>query len=97
MDIQEAIHYTTTYLSRAYPLVDPEDIEQELWVWAFAHSAKLNEWRDDELGEAKLKKSLRNAGIDYAKPEQEARSTVTGTAGDGNGVPLWVEIPEDLD
>ena len=98
MDTAQAIHYTATYLARSYPLVDPDDIEQELWVWAFAHVEKVKQWAlDDELGLAKLKKSLRNAGVEFAKPEQEARSHVTGTDGDGAGVPMWVEILDDVE
>lgn len=96
-EIQKWVNYTTTYLSRSYPLVDPDDLSQELWVWVARHVHTLKEWQEDELGKEKLKKSLRNAGIDFAKKEQEARSHVTGTDGEGYGIPLWVEILDGVE
>jgi len=59
--------------ARKYPLADPADIAQELWVWISSHPRKMVDWEAYEHGELMLRKTLQRVGSRYAQSEQEAR------------------------
>jgi hypothetical protein len=52
---------------KKYPMVERDDIIQELWIWFSTHIRKMTEWMDlDQKDRDKLvAKSLRNAAYDY--------------------------------
>lgn len=47
--------------SRRWKGSDPQDLEQELWVWALSNLRHLARWRDEENGKGKLGLALRRA------------------------------------
>lgn len=72
-DLTQRISFTARFVSNSYPLVDQEDIVQELWLWATLHADKIDKWGTDEHGSAKLNKALRNAATRFSRREQSAR------------------------
>lgn len=54
---------------RKYPMVEFDDISQELWVWFAGHNRKLSEWYSEDYSDKDrtklVAKSLRNAAYDF--------------------------------
>lgn len=59
---------------RKYPMVEKEDIQQELWVWFAEHPVKLETWNNEHEEQKDVDKlvarSLRNAALDYCLKEK---------------------------
>lgn len=56
-----------------YPMVERDDIEQELWVWFAEHPRKLAAWsaeHNQKSLDKLIAKSLRNAAYDYCLKEK---------------------------
>lgn len=64
-----------TETRRQFPMVEREDIVQELYLWALSHEEKVNSWLDDgKRGERLLGKSLRRRARAYALNEKAAKT-----------------------
>jgi len=63
--------------NRKYPVTEPQDIRQVLWLWFVTHPVKYKEWSKLELKDKEklIAKSLRNAAIKYCEKE---KSRVSG-------------------
>ena len=62
---------------KRYPMVERDDIEQELWLWFAEHPNKLDEWSqlEEQRDYDKLvARSLRNAALDYCIKEKAYKS-----------------------
>lgn len=62
-------HTIARSVSRSYPMVDAEDLQQEALLWAVSHPAKLQEYLDDadeRRCTKMLAESMKNACRDYA-------------------------------
>ena len=63
---------------RKYPMVDREDIQQELWLWFVEHPVKLESWTNEQPEQKDIDKlvarSLRNAALDYCLKEKAIKS-----------------------
>ena len=57
---------------RKYPMVEPLDIQQILWLWFVTHPTKLSEWSQLEQKDKEklIAKSLRNAAIKFCEREK---------------------------
>lgn len=64
-------------VGRAYPLVDWEDIHQELCVWVMDHPAVALDAQDSELGYAVLQCALTREAYKYARSESKRRAELT--------------------
>lgn len=72
-DVQATAAYVANYLKRSFPMVERDDIYQELQVWIASHREKLVEWEEQgKLGGNKASKSMRNAGLRYCQREKAA-------------------------
>lgn len=60
---------------RKYPMVEPEDIRQVLWVWFVTHPNKYTEWSKlpAKDKEKLIAKSLRNAAIKHCEKEKSSK------------------------
>jgi DNA-directed RNA polymerase specialized sigma subunit len=58
--------------SRRYPVVERDDVAQEMWVWFVAHPNKYNEWSalDQKDCDKLIAKSLRNASLKFCEREK---------------------------
>ena len=63
--------------NRKYPVTEPQDIRQVLWLWFVTHPVKYKEWSklESKDKEKLIAKSLRNAAIKYCEKE---KSRVSG-------------------
>lgn len=63
--------------NRKYPITEPQDIRQVLWLWFVTHPVKYKEWSklEPKDKEKLIAKSLRNAAIKYCEKE---KSRVSG-------------------
>jgi RNA polymerase sigma factor (sigma-70 family) len=63
---------------RKYPMVERDDIVQELWVWFVEHPVKLEVWNKEHEEQKDVDKlvarSLRNAALDYCLKEKAVKS-----------------------
>lgn len=62
---------------KRYPMVERDDIEQELWLWFAEHPNKMEEWSsyEEQRDTDKLvARSLRNAALDYCTKEKAYKS-----------------------
>lgn len=63
---------------RKYPMVERDDIVQELWVWFVEHPVKLDVWNKEHEEQKDVDKlvarSLRNAALDYCLKEKAVKS-----------------------
>ncbi len=61
-----------TEYHRKYPMVEPQDIQQILWVWFVTHPAKYSEWSalDSKDRDKLIAKSLRNAAVKFCEKEK---------------------------
>jgi hypothetical protein len=66
------VHQISSEYRKKYPMVDKEDIAQELWVWFATHNKKMVEWgtEDTRSIERLVAKSLRNAAYDFCLKEK---------------------------
>ncbi len=66
------VNYTAWNLSKRYPMVDREDIVQEIWMWFLTHESKCAEWAElkpkDEA--ALIGKSINRAALKYCEKEK---------------------------
>ncbi len=60
---------------KRYPMVEPQDIKQILWLWFVTHPVKYKEWSKlpAKDKEKLIAKSLRNAAITYCEKEKSAK------------------------
>lgn len=58
--------------NRKYPITEPQDIRQVLWLWFVTHPVKYKEWSklEPKDKEKLIAKSLRNAAITYCEKEK---------------------------
>jgi len=71
VDIDANAAHIANYLHRSYSMVARDDILQEIYVWVYSHSIKIEEYQDGtEHGRNKLLKAMRNAGIRFAQAEK---------------------------
>lgn len=72
-DLGATAAYIASYLKRSFPMVDREDILQEIHMWIASHEDKIEEYLDQgKLGQNKLSKSMRHAGIRFCQKEKAA-------------------------
>lgn len=72
-DIGATAAYIANYLRRSFPMVDRDDILQEIHMWIASHGDKVEEFLDQgKLGENKLSKSMRHAALRYCQKEKAA-------------------------
>ena len=57
---------------RKYPMVDLDDLQQEMFLWFVSHPRKFKEWRalPDKESTKLIAKSLRNASLKYCEKEK---------------------------
>jgi RNA polymerase sigma factor (sigma-70 family) len=71
VDITATIAYVANYLRRSFPMVEREDIAQEVWVWVTSHQEKIDEWLEDgDHGKNKIHRSMRHAGLKFCQEEK---------------------------
>ncbi len=71
IDIGVNAAYIANYIRKSYPMVERDDIEQEIWVWVYSKPEKVDEYQDGtEHGRNKLLKAMRNAAIRYCQEEK---------------------------
>jgi RNA polymerase sigma factor (sigma-70 family) len=71
IDIAANAAHIANYLRRSYPMVEREDILQEIYLWVYSKPQKVEEYQDGtEHGRNKLLKSMRNAGIRFCQAEK---------------------------
>jgi RNA polymerase sigma factor (sigma-70 family) len=71
IDIAANAAHIANYLRRSYPMVEREDILQEIWLWVYSKPEKVEEYQDGtEHGRNKLLKAMRNAGIRFCQVEK---------------------------
>lgn len=59
------------YFRRRFPMVDAQDVSQEIMIWVFTHEEKVGEYQDGtERGKGKLLKSMYHAGLKYCQEEK---------------------------
>lgn len=60
-----------TEMKRQFPVVDRDDVAQELWLWMYAHPDKVEEWAENgKRGERSLATALRRFGRAWAIAER---------------------------
>jgi DNA-directed RNA polymerase specialized sigma24 family protein len=80
--VDGAVAYTANYLGKSYPMVEHEDLRQEIWLWVFDNPQKVAEYLESgEHGRNKLTKAMRNAGAKYA---QEEKARILGYRAEDN-------------
>lgn len=66
------VNYTAWILAKRYPMVDREDIVQEIWMWFLTHPNKCAEWATlkpkDES--ALIGTSIKRAALKYCEKEK---------------------------
>lgn len=72
IEYQNMVAQVATELKRQYPMVDRDDISQELWVWLASNPEKIEEWGEGKQAERKVATSLRRAGRGYCIREKSA-------------------------
>jgi len=73
MSYDNMIAQIATETKRRFPMLEREDIAQELWLWALEHDEKVQEWLGEgKRGEGRLAKSLRRRARAYAIREKAA-------------------------
>jgi DNA-directed RNA polymerase specialized sigma24 family protein len=71
VDINATAIYIANYLRRSFPMVERDDIYQEIQVWIASHEEKIEEWLEDgDHGKNKLHRAMRNAGLKYCQEEK---------------------------
>jgi len=72
-DIAATAVYIANYLRRSFPMVERDDILQEIFAWVASHGEKLEQWgQEGAHGLAKAHKSMRHAGLKYCQDEKAA-------------------------
>jgi DNA-directed RNA polymerase specialized sigma24 family protein len=67
------VQQIATETKRQFPMVEREDIVQELWLWIAGHQEKVEKWAGEgKNGERRLATSLRRRGRSYAVHEKAA-------------------------
>lgn len=67
------VQQIATELKRSFPMVERDDLVQELWLWMAAHPEKVEAWSEDgKRGERFMGKALRRAGRAWAIGEKAA-------------------------
>jgi RNA polymerase sigma factor (sigma-70 family) len=66
------VNHTAWRLSKRYPMIDREDIVQEIWMWFLTHPGKCNEWSKLEPKDeaALVGKSIGRAALKYCEKEK---------------------------
>ena len=61
---------------KRYPMVEPQDIKQILWLWFVTHPVKYKEWSKlpAKDKEKLIAKSLRNAALKHCEKEKSQKS-----------------------
>jgi DNA-directed RNA polymerase specialized sigma24 family protein len=71
IDIAANAAHIANYLRKSYPMVERDDILQEIWVWVYSKPEKVDEYQDGtEHGRNKLLKAMRNCGIRFCQAEK---------------------------
>lgn len=71
--IDDIIQQVATQTRRQFPMVERDDIVQELWLWTLEHQRKTDDWlAGGQDGVRQLAKSLARAGRAYAIKEKAA-------------------------
>lgn len=67
------VQQIATELKRSFPMVERDDLVQELWLWLASHPDKVETWAaDGKRGERFMAKALRRAGRGWAIGEKAA-------------------------
>lgn len=72
-DYVDMVHQISGEFRKRYPMVERDDMEQEMWLWFASHPNKLEEWEqlDSEKDKDKMiARSLRNKCLDYCLKEK---------------------------
>jgi RNA polymerase sigma factor (sigma-70 family) len=70
-DINATAIYISNYLRRSFPMVDRDDILQEIHLWIAGHGDKIEDWLEQgKLGENKLARSMKHAALRYAQKQK---------------------------
>lgn len=71
-DYEPMVHQVSSEYHKKYPMVNKEDLKQELWIWFATHTRKMNEWMQLEVRDRDklVAKSLRNAAYDFCLKEK---------------------------
>jgi RNA polymerase sigma factor (sigma-70 family) len=66
------VNHTAWRMSKRYPMIDREDIVQEIWMWFLTHPDKCNEWSKLEPKDeaALVGKSIGRAALKYCEKEK---------------------------
>lgn len=73
VDLYATAAYVSNYLGRSFPMVDRQDIYQEVAAWIASHEDKIAEYLElGKLGQNKLSKSMRHAALRYCQKEKAA-------------------------
>jgi RNA polymerase sigma factor (sigma-70 family) len=71
VDITATAAYVANYLRKSFPMVERDDICQEIHVWVAGHEDKIAEWLEDgDHGRNKLQRAMRHAGLKYCQEEK---------------------------
>lgn len=58
---------------RKYPMVEKDDLEQEIWLWFITHPKKMDSWTgelDQKDSDKLIARSIRNAAYDFCIKEK---------------------------
>lgn len=71
-DYSEMVAKLAQEYRRRYPMVEPDDILQEMYLWFVSHPRKFKEWLSypDKEREKLIAKSLRNAALKFCEKEK---------------------------
>lgn len=74
--VVRSMHYNAKSLHRRFPMVDHDDIAQEMWLWALQHPRKVNHYlaEGEDNRYSKLCWAMRNAGLAYCQKEKAKRN-----------------------
>lgn len=72
-DYDQMVKQVVSEYARKYPMVEKQDLEQEVWLWFLTHPRKFHEWtttNEQKDSDKLIARSLRNAAYDFCIKEK---------------------------
>lgn len=73
IEYTDMVNQVTSEYAKKYPMVDRDDIRQQIWLWFVEHPRNLSTYRNEHEqkdADRLIAKSLRNAAYDYCIKEK---------------------------
>lgn len=73
IEYTDMVNQVASEYAKKYPMVDRDDIRQQIWLWFVEHPRNLSNYRSDHEqkdADRLIAKSLRNAAYDYCIKEK---------------------------